>query len=273
MDNKSHFGSKFRARIGAVAVVALVALVTSAGSVTSASAAACSTSTGAAACTVTGNLTVTAGTLSLESSPNLYWALVATGYDQWASASSAALTSCSAVGPLTHCSSGVAPLLEVLDATGAGAGWAVSEYLSSNTLPSGYALHFGGAGSGTYGFSQVSPIGTDPFAGTTPSNVCDFASSCTAATAASTCSHAGIGFSTCPSYPVTMAGTDATHQVDLYSASAATGLGAVCFATGTASSVGCSGATPSAFYNLGVKGNAASGTTSVTINMAVTSGP
>jgi len=242
-------------------------------SVAGASAAACSTTVGAASCTVTGNLTVTAGTLSLESSPNLYWGIASTGYDQWASASGAALTGCAASGSLTHCSSGAAPVLEVLDASGAGAGWAVSEYLTANGLPAGSVLHFNGAGSATYGYSQVSPITTDPFGGTTPANVCDFASGCTVATAATTCSHAGLGFATCPTYPVTMGGTSATTQVDLYSATAATGLGAICFASGTATAAGCTGATPTAFYNLGVKGSVASGSSTVTINMAVTSGP
>jgi hypothetical protein len=259
--------------VRAAALLAVVVLASLIVGVSRSSGAACSTSTGAASCTVTGNLTVTAGTLSLESSPSLYWALVGTGYDQWASASGASLTACSAVGSLTHCSSGAAPVLEVLDATGSGSGWAVSEYLSSNTLPAGTVIHFNGAGSATYGYSQVSPIATDPFAGTTPANICDYASSCTAATAASTCSHAGLGFAVCPSYPVVMGGADATHQVDLYSANAATGLGAVCFASGTASGTGCTGSTPSAFFNLGVKSSAAAGATSVTINMAVTSGP
>ena len=265
--------SRLRGMLAAGVVVAVLVIGSLAGGVARASAAACSTTVGASSCAVTASLTITGGTLSLESSPNLYWAFVSTGYDQWGSASATALTACSAVGPLTHCSSGTAPELQVLDATGSGAGWAVSEYLTSNTLPAGAALRFDGAGSATYGFSQVSPIGTTPFASTTPVNVCDFASSCTTATAASTCSHAGLGFSTCPSYSVTMGGTSATTQVDLYSAVAASGLGALCFASGSATGTGCAGATPSDFYNLGIKGNAASGTTSVTINMAVNSGP
>ncbi len=255
-------------------VIAGLALVVGLGAgAPGASAAACSTSTGAASCTVTANLTVTAGTLSLESSPSLFWSFVTTSYDQWASASGTALTACAASGATTHCSSGSAPTLEVLDATGSSAGWAVSEFLSANTLPAGTVLHFNGAGTATYGFSQVSPVSTDPFAGATPGNVCDFASTCTAATAASTCSHAGLGFATCPTYPVTLGGTSATTQVDLYSAAANTGLGAVCFASGTATGTGCTGATPDAFYNLGVKGSAPAGTTTATINMAANSGP
>jgi len=274
---KHHTMFRRRARsraLAGIAVVALcVALVTMVGDASQASAAACSTSTGATSCTISASLTVTAGTLSLESSPNLYWGLVQTGYDQWASASGATLSGCTAVGSLTHCTGGAAPTLEVLDATGTGSGWAISEYLSSNTLPSGYVLHFDGVGSSTYGYSQDSPIGTDPFSSSTPTNVCDYASSCTVATAATTCSHSALGFTTCPTYPVTVAGTSATAQVDLYSAAASSGLGAICFGSGTATAVGCTGTTPTAFYNLGIKGSAAAGTTSVTINMAVNSGP
>jgi hypothetical protein len=255
------------------AVLAVAAAVAFVGSVSSASAAACSTTSGASSCTVTGSLTVTAGTLSLESSPNLYWALDASGYDQWASGSSATLSGCAISGTATHCSGGVSPTLEVLDATGSAAGWAVSEYLSANTLPSGYALHFDGAGSSTYGYSQASPIATDPFAGTTPGNVCDYASSCTVATAATTCAHSALGFTTCPAYPVTMGGTSATTQVDLYSAAASSSEGAICFASGTATGAGRAGATTDAYYNLGIKGGATAGTTAVTINLAVTSGP
>jgi len=251
----------------------LLGLVLFAGDSPRALAAACSTSTGAASCTITGSLTLTAGTLTLESSPNLYWGIVSTAYDQWASASGATLSGCTAVGSLTHCTGGAAPTLEVVDATGSGSGWALSEYLSANTLPSGYSLRFNGAGSTTFGYSTVSPIATNPFAATTPGNVCDYASSCTVATAATTCSHSALGFTTCPTYPVTMGGTSATAQVDLYSAAASSGVGAICFASGTATAIGCTGAIPTDFYNLGIKGSTGAGTTAVTINMAVNSGP
>lgn len=261
----------------AALAAALAAAAMSAGAVpgfvASASAAACSTSSGASTCTINGQLTVTAGTLALESSPNLYWGVVQTGYDQWASGSAALLSSCAASGATTTCSGGSKPTLLVLDPTGTGSGWAVSEYLSSNTLPAGYALHFNGAGSATIGNSTASPVATDPFPATTPANICDYGSTCTTATPAGACSHAGIGFSTCPTYVVTMGGADATHQVDLYSAAASTGLGAVCFASGTASGTGCTGATPTDFYNLGVKATSPGTTTAVVINMAVNSGP
>jgi hypothetical protein len=242
---------------------------------TPAGATACSTSTGNTSCTIATSVAVTAGTLSVESSPNLYWSYVLNGYDQYASASATALTSCTAGSSGTSCSSGTAPKLLVLDATGSSSGWALSSYLSSSNLPSGSVFHFAGAGSATIGNSTSSPIGTDPFAATTPGNVCDYGSSCTVATAASTCSHAGLGFSSCPSYPVNMAaGTGAGAQVDMYSANASTGVGAMCFASGTATSLACGGTTPLDFYNLGIKGNTTAGTyASTVINVAVNSGP
>ena len=255
-----------------LAVVACLALAAP-GFVGRASAAACSSTAGAASCAVTANVTVTGGTLTLESSPSLYWSFIGTGYDQWASASATALSGCTASGASTHCSGGTAPSMIVLDGTGSSSGWAVSEYLSSNTLPTGAVLKFNGQGSSTIGWSQASPIGTDPFTPATPSAVCDYASSCTAASAASTCSHAGLGFSTCPSYAVTLGGTGAASQVDLYSAAANSGLGANCFASGTATAVGCTGTTSTGFFNLGLRGGSPVGSTSATINMAVNSGP
>jgi len=183
------------------------------------------------------------------------------------------LSSCAVSGTGTTCSGGTAPKLLVLDATGSASGWAVSEYLSGNTLPAGTVLHFNGAGSATIGNAQSSSVSSDPFSGTTPGTVCDSGSTCTTATAASSCAHVGIGFATCPSYAVTMGGADATHQVDLYSATAGTGAGAVCFGSGSASSTGCSGTTSTGFYNLGIKGTASPATTGATINLAVNSGP
>jgi len=256
-----------------LSTVPLMVVAVLAASITTASAAPCSAGTGASSCTVAASVTVTAGTLTVETSPNLYWTFVGTGYDQWASASASTLSGCAASGTGTTCTGGVAPKLMVLDASGSSSGWAVSEYLSGNTLPSGSVLHFNGAGSGTIGNSQASPIAADPFAGTTPGTVCDYASTCTPATAAGACAHNGIGFTTCPAYAVTVGGADATHQVDLYSATASTGMGAVCFASGSASGTGCTGTVSSAFYNLGIKGNTTVGTTGATINVVVNSGP
>ena len=271
-----HAAGSFIHRRTAYAVIATVASALAfavAGPVASASAAACSTTTGAGTCTMTANLSVTAGTLSLESSPSLYWSFTSSGYDQWASASATSLSSCSASGSTTTCSGGSKPTLLVLDPTGSGSGWALSEYLSSNTLPAGSVLAFDGAGSATIGNSTASPIATDPFANSTPGTVCDYASTCTVATAASTCSHLGLGFTSCPVYAVTLGGTSATSQVDLYSAAASSGMGAICFASGTATVAGCTGTSPTDYYNLGIKGSTPSGSTAATINMAVTSGP
>src|SRR5262249_34309789 len=111
-----------RARLGLIAATVVLGLW-SPGLVGSASGAACSTSTGGGSCTINASLTVTAGTLTLESSPNLYWAIVQTGYDQWASASATSLSSCSASGTVTTCSGGTKPTLLVLDGTGSASGW------------------------------------------------------------------------------------------------------------------------------------------------------
>ncbi len=240
----------------------------------SASAAGCSNSTGAANCTTTANLTVTAGTLTLEAPANLYWNFTATGYDQWASGSATALTGCAASGTGTTCSGGTAPKLAVLDATGSSSGWAVSEYLTSNSLPTGTVLQFNGAGGGTVGNSSASPIATSPYAATTPSTLCDYGSSCTVATAASTCAHSSLGFSTCPAYAVTLGGSSTSSQVDLFSAAASSGLGAVCFGAGSATATGCVGATSSSYFNMGIKGSTpATASATATINMVVSSGP
>ncbi len=259
-----------RGGMGGLALLGLV--IAALASASPAAAAACSTSTGASGCTVNASVNYTAGTLGVESSPSLYWSMIASGYDQWASGSATTLSGCAASGNATHCTGGTAPTLEVLDATGSGAGWALSEYLSSNSLPSGSVLKFNGAG-GTYGYSTNSPVSTSPFASTTPGAICDSGSTCTTPTAATSCSHSSLGFTTCPSGAVTMGGTNATTQVDLYSANASTGLGAICFDSGTAGSTGCGGATPTDFYNLALPGAAASGSTSAVINLAVNSGP
>jgi len=240
-----------------------------------AGATACSASTGNASCAVSTSVTVTGGTLTLESSPNLYWDYVLNGFDQWASASSAGLTSCAATATGTTCGSGTAPRLEVIDATGSGSGWALSEYVTTTDLPAGSVLHFGGSGSATVGNSQDNPISTDPFAATTPGTVCDYGSTCTVATAASTCSHAALGFSSCPGYPVNVAsGTSNTAQADLYSAAASTGLGAICFGSGPATAQGCTGTVADDFYNLGIRANTSANSYGTTvINLTVSSGP
>jgi hypothetical protein len=243
-----------------------------------AQAAACSTTTAASSCTVNATTTVTAGTLGLETSSNLYWAFSDMGYDQHASGSATTLSSCTGGSSGTTCTGGTLPKLLVLDGTGAGSGWALSAYVTSgSSLPTGSVLTFNGAGSGTVGASTASPVATSPFVGTVPATTCDYGSTCTTATAATaSCTHSPLGFTTCPSYGVTvpLAGGSATAQTDLYSAAASSGLGAVCFGTGTATAAGCTGVTPSTFFNLGVKGNTPVGSyTGAVINLTVTSGP
>lgn len=240
-----------------------------------ASATSCSTSSGNSSCTIATSVTVTGGTLSLESSSNLYWGFVLNGYDQWASASATSL-SCTGSTSGTTCTGGTAPVLEVIDASGSGSGWSLSEYLTNASgLPSGAVLHFDGIGSTTIGHSQNGPVATDPFSSTTPGTVCDYGSTCTVTTAATTCSHAALGYSTCPTYPVNVAaGTSSTSQVDLYSAKASSGLGAICFGSGTATAAGCTGTTPDDYYNVGLPANTSASTyTTAVVNLTVSSGP
>ncbi len=164
----------------------------------------------------------------------------------------------------------------MIDASGSGSGWALSAYLSNaGGLPSGAAIHFDGTGSSTIGKSQDNPIGTDPFSSTTPGTVCDYSSTCTTAQAATICSHAPLGFTTCPTYPVNVAsGTGAAAQVDLYSAKSSSGMGAVCFGSGTATATGCTGTVPDDFYNVGIPANVTANTYSTTVvNLTVTTGP
>ncbi|HTW99046.1 MAG TPA: hypothetical protein VMD59_09730 [Acidimicrobiales bacterium] len=251
-------------------------LVALGGTAGEASATSCSTTTGNASCSISTSVTVTGGTLTLYSSPNLYWSFVLNGYDQWASASASALSGCTGSSTGTTCTTGAStPHLEVIDATGSGSGWALSEYLSSNDLPTGTVVHFDGTGSSTVGDSQDNPIATDPFSSTTPGTVCDYGSTCATATPATVCSHSSLGFTTCPTYPVNVAaGTSATAQVDLYSATSNSGMGAICFGSGAATAAGCTGTTADDYYNVGIPANTASSTYGTTlINLTVSSGP
>ncbi len=234
------------------------------------------------ACTIGTSVTIDAGTFTVVSSPTLYWQFVLSGYDQWASASSTTLGSCSVSSGATACSGGTQPVLLAVDATGAGKGWNISEYISSSDLPSGSALYFNGAGSTTYGDSTVAPVSTTDggFTATTPSTVCDYASTCTNATptSGSVCGNypgGTAGSTSCPADPVNMlASTSSTAQEDLYSAESTTGVGAICFATGTATARGCASTTNTAFYNLGIPSSALAGTyASTVVNIQINAGP
>jgi len=214
------------------------------------------------------------GTLTLAAPPTLYWGFALNGYDQWASASATPLSGCTAGGSGTTCSGGSAPTLEVLDTTGAGSGWALSAYVAAGTVPAGSLLDFDGSGSATAGASTDSGLSAFPFSASAPATVCEFDAGCVPVTPASSCSHPGLGFSTCPGYPVNVgAGTGPTAQVDLTSAALGTGEGKVCFAAGPPTGASCAGAAPSAFFDLGVPAAAAAGTTVGTLTLTVSSGP
>ena len=214
------------------------------------------------------------GTLTLAASPNLYWGVVQNGYDQWASASATPLSGCTAGGSGTTCSGGSPPMLEVLDTTGSGSGWALTAYRTDGAVPTGSRLNFDGAGSTTPGTSVLSSVATFPFANTAPATTCDFGSGCVVATPAGSCAHPALGVTTCPSYPVNvLSGTSSTTQVDLYSAAAGSGKGDVCLASGTATGPSCTGTTPTGLLDLGVPANAPAGTKVAIFTLTVSSGP
>ncbi len=241
-----------------------------------AQAAACSTSAGAAACSLSTSISVIQGTTQVLAASSLSWSFVLNGYDQWASGSATVLSGCSAAAGGTNCSGGSRPVLEVNDSSGTGAGWALSAYLSNADLPSGSVLTFDGTGSPTIGDSTVAPMGNDPFSATTPANECDYqASGCVVATPATTCSHGPLGFSSCPTYPVVIpASSSATSQVDLYSAAASTGEGAICFAGGSPTGPQCAGTVPDDYFNLGVPSSTTGATDATTqVNLTASSGP
>ncbi len=226
------------------------------------------------ACPVMTSIGVQGGTLGVEAPSQLYWDVVLNGYDQWAAASTSSLSGCSTGATGTQCSGGSAPVLEVLDATGAGDGWALSAYLASDALPPASLLDFGGAGPPT-GSSVDDPLAAYPFSAAAPGTVCDAGSECTVPAPASSCAHGALGITSCPAWPVGLtAGTGPAAQVDLYSAAAASGLGAVCFAAGAASAAGCAGSIPDAAFNLGLPASARSGSSSSTeIVLTVSAGP
>ncbi|HTX00494.1 MAG TPA: hypothetical protein VMD59_17070 [Acidimicrobiales bacterium] len=234
----------------------------------------CSTAVGTSSCTVSTSLAVTGGTLGLRSSPTLYFDVDLDGYDQWASGSASPLSGCTGSGSGTTCSGGSAPALEVIDATGSGSGWAISAYLSSSDLPSRSALDFDGAGASA-GTSVNDPLSVSPFGAAAPAMACDHGSDCTLPIAATSCSHSSLGITACPSYPVNLgAGSGATSQVDLYSATSGSGMGAICFASGTATSPGCGGTSGADFYDLAVPADAAAGALASTlITLTISSGP
>lgn len=270
--------TSFRERVRCTAiVVGLVASSVAAGPLP-VGAAACSPVTGAASCTATGHLTITAGTLSgtlsLESSPTLYWALVKTADAQWASASATPLTACNTIqGILTHCHGGTGPTLGVQNTTEAPSGWTLSGYLTANTLPNSATLAFNGTGSSTYGYSQRLQTTTAPFPPATPLSSCGYSRSCTIPTPVSTCSPNRDGCASLPSYPVTLSHTSATSQIDLYETTTNTGAGDICFVTPSPAAPGNTPTSPSAFYNLSLHANTTTQITAFTINLAINSGP
>ena len=221
----------------------------------------CSPSSASTSCPVSATISVSGGTLSLLAPSELYFDDLLTGYDQWGTASESPLSGCTSTGERTTCSAGQAPSLEVIDATGSAAGWAVSEYLSSSDLPSGSVIDFDGAGS-TPGDTVAAGLGAFPFTEAAPQSICDYGSTCTPASILD------------DAPPNLASGTSASEQVDLYWAWIGSGVGAICLASGSADSHGCAGASPDADFDLGLPGDARVGSkTTTVINLTISSGP
>jgi hypothetical protein len=161
-----------------------------------AGAVACGTAIAAGtACTLTGTLGVTTGTLTLTSPSALAWSTTETGADQ------------QLVDPTTAHQSYL-----VNDATGSGAGWHVT--VSATTFTTGtYTL----ANSGT--FVSTGSV-TSETATTAPTAACSTGSTCTLPTDTTT-------------YPVAITtAASAPTAVNIYDTSAATGLGSITIGVG-----------------------------------------
>jgi hypothetical protein len=182
-------------------------------------ASACSSST--ASCSVSGNATLTAGSLALAAPASISWSATLNGSDQ---------------------SVGAAATLEPIDATGSGDGWAVTvtstSFMSASpaaTLPTS-ALSVNGSDSSQSGTSA-------------PGGTCASGSSCTLPSETS----APV------TYPLSVpAGSSEPTPVDLYTAKASTGEGAVNLASD---------------WWLSIPGSALAATYTSTISLAIVSGP
>ncbi|HTW97428.1 MAG TPA: PKD domain-containing protein, partial [Acidimicrobiales bacterium] len=229
---------------------------------------------GAAGCALSTDLAVSPGTLSLAAPQALYWDDVISGYGQWETASTAALAGCTSLDAATTCDGGQAGGIEVDDATGSGDGWSISEYLATSDLPAGSLLDFTGAASQP-GDSTVASLTTFPYAGMTTGTICDHGAACTPAVPPAWCTSGGLAATACPGYPLrlaTLAGPQ--EQVQLFTAAAGSGMGAVCLASGSTSGAGCAGATPRGVFVLGLPAFARAGTDAATvIELTVASGP
>jgi hypothetical protein len=180
------------------------------------------------ACTMTGTLTLSSGTLTLTSPTALAWTGTLSGIDQ------------NLVDPTpAH------QTYTVDDATGLAAGWHVTTSATTFTTTSALTLPDTGT------FSTNGSI-TSMTAATAPTATCTPAATCTPPTDTTT-------------YPVaiTTAATTPT-AVNIYDASAATGLGSVVIGSPGANVVG---------WWLNVPANAQAGVYTSTITMEVISGP
>jgi WxL domain surface cell wall-binding len=194
-----------------------------------AQAAACGTATPAGTdCTMTGTLALTAGTMTLTSPSSLGWGGTVNGLDQ------------RLVDPTAADQTYL-----VNDSTGSGPGWHVT--VSATTFTSG-AKTLADVGTFSTDGSKTSILGT---AG--PTAACAAQSTCTLPTDTTT-------------YPVAITtAASAPTAVNIYSASAATGLGSIVIGGSTA-------ANPVGWW-LNVPGNTQAGTYTSTVSMEMISAP
>ena len=194
-----------------------------------AQAAACGTATAAGtSCTLTGTFALTSGTMTLTSPAALAWSSTVTGADQQLVDATAAQQS-----------------YLVIDATGTAPGWHVT--VSATQFTTGGGTPSTLANTGT--FSSNGSL-TSISAATAPTASCLSGSTCTLPTDTTT-------------YPVAI--TTGGAAVNIYDASAATGLGSI--------TIGGSTATDPLGWWLNVPANTLAGTYTSTVTLEIISGP
>ena len=187
-----------------------------------------------ASCSLTGTLTLGGGTLNLTTSASLGWTAAATGVDQHLVDPTAADET-----------------YTVVDATGTGAGWHIT--VSATTFTS--------TGTGTPTLANAGTFSTNgsltsATAAGYPTAACSPSTTCTLPTHGTATTPFPVAITTTASSPTTFV---------IYDANAATGIGSIAIGGSTA-------AAPVGWW-LNVPGNAAPGTYTSTILMAVVSTP
>jgi hypothetical protein len=180
-------------------------------------------------CTITGTLTLTSGNLTLVSPTALGWGTVVNGVDQ------------TLVDPTA-----ADQVFLVNDATGIAPGWHVTAAATTFATTGGTVHSLGNTGT----FASNGSL-TSMTSSTAPTAACTSGSTCTLPTDTTT-------------YPVAITTGAAVTPVNLYDASAATGLGSVTIGAPGANAVG---------WWLNVPSNTLIGVYTSTITLEIISGP